>query len=588
MASLVRSRRIPVILNCAALLGSLTLSLSAVPANAAQIVPISVSGDYVLQGNDLTQIPQADPNSTPVYGLVCSGKAPQERYELGFQGVLNMTSVWEKWRDMRGVGSIAAIWKPELHPDKLTLVGEWETSFTVDPQKVDILKDKYTVEAVQARFDEANKDNGSRFTSFMRVQSVSFENGVFTARYKLQTRGADGTYTDGILGAALNGQGATPDTVYLPSLDDSLYVSRDQLDQLAQNQTPIVASKPTVKGQIDVPRLTHIYALGINEMRPIVFEETIGADLTVQTALRPYVVVQHQTNAPSDVAVPNDVTAFDAEVELAINADPNATPLLPSAGQKVDTPTAVWSYTGVTKTEDVCGKRTYIANWTYEKKALAVTTVFESLSEGVVLPQEIRDLIPQDGTVQRNGTAVPAKETFEPLRIESDASAGGKPTIWFFEGWSPASFENVTEDVSFKGRWVRKLEVTPTAPTLQEPSQAGLEKTVEIPTVKGIVYTSQRQGTQITVKAVAEQGYALASNTQREWVFDVAAKKPGQTTGTSDQKTPGTPAPSTKGKMVPSSKTSQLASTGANAPIYLALAGLLAGAGGIVFFRSRR
>lgn len=589
MGSFVRSQRIPVILSCVALLSALTLNIAAVPANAAQTVPISVEADYVLEGTDLTQIPEGDSNITPANGLICSGRASQERYELGFQGVLNMKNVWDKWREMRGLGALAASFKPELHPDKLTLIGEWDTSFTVDPQIVDIVKEKYTVEAVQARFDEANKTNGALFASFMRVQSVSFDDGVFTAHYKLQTKGSDGTYTDGILGGVLRKAGATPEKVFLPSLDDSLYVSRDKLHQLGQNRNPIIAAKPTVKGQIDVPRLTHIYAMNINEMRPIIFEETTGEDLKVATALRPYVVVEHQTNAPDDVAVPAAISAFDAQVELEVNADPDTRPLLPAPGQKIETTSAIWTYTGTSKNEDVCGKRTYVANWNYEKKFLNVTTIFESLDEGLALPKEIRDLLPQVGTVQRNAVALPAVAAFEPVRIDSDSSAGGKPTIWFFEGWSPTRIESVTEDVAFTGRWQRKLEVAPEPPFLKEAPQAGVEKTVEIPVLEGVDYTSERHGTIVTVKAVPQAGYAFALNAQTEWKLDVAASSP--TVNPTPNGTQKSPLQSPAGKVssdTPRKMPVSLAYTGVNISVFAAMVALLALAGGAFFFRGRR
>lgn len=577
MSTFSSLRRLSAALGCVALVSALTVALPSHSAHAAQDVTITASGEAVLTGTDIQMLAPTGDNAAALAGLVCDAQAPKERYEVGFQGVLDMSNVWAKWRQMSFLGALAAILKPHLHPDKLLLIGEWETSFTVDPQHVEIAKEQYTVEAVQTRFEEANKDNGSVFASFMRVQSVGFENGVFTARFKLQTKGADGTYTDGILGAELKKPGATPNKVYLPSLDDSMYVTQEKLQALAQAKTPLLASKPTASGYIDVPRLQHIYASGINEMRPINFPKSVGADVTITAGVRPHVEVQHASNAPTNVAVPTEVSVFDSAASLALNADPDTAARLPEVGKKVETETATWTYTGATATKGACGKRTYVANWTYEKKILEVAGTFESADKGIDLPMEITQLLPKNGTVERNQTATPGVASFDPVAIAADPSAGGKPTVWIFEGWAPARVENVTEDVTFHGKWVRKLAVTPELPTLKVPASAGMEKTINIPVVDGLTYTTQRNGNEVTVTAVAQDGYAIALNAPHQWTFDVSADKVDQSSAKGDVK---------PGQVKPSGK---IAQTGSTAMLVLAIAAVIAVAGGVLFLiRTKR
>lgn len=62
-------------------------------------------------------------------------------------------------------------------------------------------------------------------------------------------------------------------------------------------------------------------------------------------------------------------------------------------------------------------------------------------------------------------------------------------------------------------------------PDLVPAAQCDVEATVEIPEdVTGVTYEESREGTEVTVTAIAHDGYAFADGLVTRWVFDVAAE----------------------------------------------------------------
>lgn len=593
MKSRAYSRRGVALASVAALLAALTLNIAAVPAQAAQDVDIVVSGEYGTSENDLQPI--QDPANRKLSALVCSGKSPKDNYEVGFQGVLDMTSVWKKWREMRTLGALASLFKPELHPDKLTLFGEWTTSLTIDPEVVTVDAEKYTVESVQAQFEEANQEKGNLFASFMRVQSVSVEDGVFKATYKLQSKNADGIYTDGLLAGELNKSGATPDKVYFPSLDDSLFVPRETVEKYAEAKKSFSATSPTVTGSLDVPRLATIYAMGINNMRPIQFTKGIGNDVPVAALTKPYIVSEVKTDAPEGVEIPAEVLAFNKEEEREISSDPETAPELPAVDTVIDTPTAKWTLKNIEKAKGVCGKRTYSMFWDYEAKPVNVTYAFQAADKAMALPGEVTNILPAKHTAQRQGSVAPTVATFKPVKVASDASAKGQPAVWFFEGWTPAKIDNANEDITFVGTWSRKVVVNPQAPTLSPAPVCEQEKTVVVKPTEGISYGETREGTTVTITATALEGYVVVEGAEVSWIFDVAGiacqkdePQSHETAQSSEgaQSSSSTQSGASVQTVVPAKP--KVAKTGANTPAVLGVAAMLIAAGGVVITRAKR
>lgn len=70
---------------------------------------------------------------------------------------------------------------------------------------------------------------------------------------------------------------------------------------------------------------------------------------------------------------------------------------------------------------------------------------FVSGNEGKGLPKEITDQLPEAGNVEHGKTAKPSIETFTNVKVTDG--------VWKFKGWTPAEYENVTEDVEFVGTW---------------------------------------------------------------------------------------------------------------------------------------
>ncbi|GAB2566523.1 Ig-like domain-containing protein [Leucobacter ruminantium] len=69
-----------------------------------------------------------------------------------------------------------------------------------------------------------------------------------------------------------------------------------------------------------------------------------------------------------------------------------------------------------------------------------------------------------------------------------------------------------------------KSTVTPVAPTLDESEECGVEGTVVIPEVEGVVYSQSRDGNIVTVTAAPAEGYVFAKEATAEWTFDVSAE----------------------------------------------------------------
>lgn len=63
--------------------------------------------------------------------------------------------------------------------------------------------------------------------------------------------------------------------------------------------------------------------------------------------------------------------------------------------------------------------------------------------------------------------------------------------------------------------------VTPLAPELLAADECGVEGTVTIPSVEGVIYVEARDGNTVTITATAAEGYVLAEGSETEWVIEI-------------------------------------------------------------------
>ncbi|MFK3672236.1 hypothetical protein ACI2IX_18885 [Leifsonia aquatica] len=92
-------------------------------------------------------------------------------------------------------------------------------------------------------------------------------------------------------------------------------------------------------------------------------------------------------------------------------------------------------------------------------------------------------------------------------RYLGDESRGGRVD------WAQASFFGVD---------VPALPITPPIPTLQAPAECGVEPSVLLPSLAGVLYQQTRTGSTVHVTATVADGYLFAGGATTDWTFDVA------------------------------------------------------------------
>lgn len=318
-------------------------------SEASTDIPISVSGEVYTPGSDIVTLP-ADVDPAQPAALVCRGASPKDSYAIGFQGVLDMTNVWDKYSQMAIAGRMR----------NLEITGEWTTTLTVNTNDVDIDTAAYTVEAVQKQFEKANAETGSAFAHAMRVQSVSVVNGTFSATYRLMHQDASGNWVDGTTAGALEDASMRPNKVYFPSLEGSLTVSQARMNASASSS--IQATSPSVTGSLDIPALARVPFLA--GVRPVNFTNGVGAPVTIQLKQQPSLTVTYSSDDAAH-ALPAEITAMEYTQEGAIGSAP-VTDLPRPAKTVVDTADIQWDWkanAGMTRTQSACGGVTYNTKW---------------------------------------------------------------------------------------------------------------------------------------------------------------------------------------------------------------------------------
>lgn len=275
------------------------------------------------------------------------GADPKESYAIGFQGILDMKDVWNKYSQMN-----------PGHLGNLGITGEWTTTLTVDTNDVDIDTAAYTVEAVQKQFEKANAETGSAFAHAMRVQSVSVVNGTFFATYRLMHQDASGNWVDGTTAGTLEDPSMRPAKVYFPSLEGSLTVSQARMNASASSS--IQTTAPTVTGNLNIPSLSAF----LPGVLPINFTNGVGDPVTIQLKQQPALTVTY-SSADAAHALPAEITAMEYTEEGAIGSAP-VTDLPRPAQTLVDTADIRWDWKGnegMTRTQSACGGVAYNTKW---------------------------------------------------------------------------------------------------------------------------------------------------------------------------------------------------------------------------------
>ena len=83
--------------------------------------------------------------------------------------------------------------------------------------------------------------------------------------------------------------------------------------------------------------------------------------------------------------------------------------------------------------------------WIFETKKYTVSYQFESKDKNIALPNELKDLLPSNGSVNHGKTVKAPKTSFDDKQVLDG--------VWTFDGWSPIEFKNVTDNVEFIGIW---------------------------------------------------------------------------------------------------------------------------------------
>lgn len=137
--------------------------------------------------------------------------------------------------------------------------------------------------------------------------------------------------------------------------------------------------------------------------------------------------------------------------------------------------------------------------------------------------------------------------------------------------------------------------VTPVAPVLGAAEVCGAEPEVSTAETEGVTYTRTRDGSTVTVSAVAVEGYEVASGAVTRWAFDVAAEPCPTVAPTTPAPSPGSTsqvlsAPDTTAPVASSAPLARTGAQGAGPLLSVALGAVVVGATltGIRVARGRR
>ena len=106
-----------------------------------------------------------------------------------------------------------------------------------------------------------------------------------------------------------------------------------------------------------------------------------------------------------------------------------------------------WTFKGWTpdKYENVTANVAFVGTWEFKVNNYTVNYSFESADKDKELPEEIKTQLPEAGNVEHGKTVSAPTTTFENVAVTDGT--------WTFKGWTPAQYEDVTEDVTFVGTW---------------------------------------------------------------------------------------------------------------------------------------
>lgn len=150
------------------------------------------------------------------------------------------------------------------------------------------------------------------------------------------------------------------------------------------------------------------------------------------------------------------------------------------------------------------------------------------LSFATFVPRTGADLS-VDGEVRM----VSCNATFDEATQLLNSMSGGYPLPeagYGFVGWADSRQSTDLTDPSmplcgevdtYYGLWIELTPASPIAPSLTTTS-CGVENAVVIPKVEGVVYTSSRQGTTVTVTAAPAAGYEFVADAPASWELQLS------------------------------------------------------------------
>lgn len=401
---------------------------SATPAVAATDITVGLAASATSDATtDLTT------SAAGTAELVC--RADAEQYRIGYQGTLSMSTVWTNWRLFRAAYLLAGHTAAEFNA--LTMVGGFTTSFAVDPDYVDLHPDEFTVDAWQQRYASVN--SSTAFPEYMRVTAVSFDAGTgqLEVAYRLRTAGVDGV-------AAGTIQSNQPATLVFPTAEGSLTVPGDAFE----------AGRSFDLTGVSLEGSMTVTTLFVSQL-PLNFHGT-GDPVTIDM-VDDGDVATYLYAAADGSELPAEVGATLPASGLADSPAAMATPPAePAVGTQITVDGQVWTFGGwQAPVVDGCDNASFTGVWQRTPVQLQVEYGFVSGTDGADLPDGVTALLPGPSTADYGSAVVPAA-----LSSESVDTEGG---TWTFAGWSPASVDPATSDVSFVGTWTfEAAQVVPT------------------------------------------------------------------------------------------------------------------------------
>lgn len=328
--------------------GVLTVSASA-PAVAAQQVNTPVTLEHVTTDNAITLTGE---NGAPE--LVCLAKTPQDSYEVGYKFTMSIADLKAKWKNA------VDTWRtqPQLAVDDLDTLGEFTLKATL-PADVEVTDASYTTDAYTRALADAN--GGSPLLRILKVHDVQVIDNVLSVQLVIANTPL----------AQVNAALAGGDAIVFPTLDNTLYVSKANVEKHAGAKTAIEATTAKVTGLLDVPETRHLFA-HLAEKAPLNVSGDAQGSVALSSKIKPYIEIVHKAkDAGSSPALPAEISKMNQEFERLAGEDPDTLPPAPDAAhKKIVVDAGTWSFEKYTSEETgPCGKRLFTGVWAWTPKS---------------------------------------------------------------------------------------------------------------------------------------------------------------------------------------------------------------------------